>query len=72
MHKVVRLLDLDCAHCAAKMQEEIGKLDGVNKVRVNFMGERMTLDCEDDKYDAIMKEAEKIIHGLEPDVTIKA
>ena len=71
MKKVIKLMDLDCANCAQKMQDGISKLDGVNSVKVNFLSQRMQLDCEDAKYDAIMEQAEKIIHQLEPDVTIR-
>ena len=32
MKKVFRLEDLDCAHCAARMEEKIAALDGVISV----------------------------------------
>lgn len=66
-----RLVDLDCAHCAAKIEKEISRIKGVNKVTVNFMTTKMTIDAEDEKMDDIQKEAEKIIKKLEPDVTMK-
>ena len=37
MRKVFKLTDLDCAHCAQKMEDAIAKLDGVEKVHVNFL-----------------------------------
>lgn len=66
-----RLVDLDCANCAAKMEREISKIRGVNKVTINFMTTKMTIDADDDKMDDIVKEAEKIIKKLEPEVTMK-
>ena len=41
-----RLIDLDCANCAAKIEREIAKIKGVNKVTVNFMTTKMTIDAE--------------------------
>lgn len=66
-----RLVDLDCANCAAKIEREVAKLKGVNKVIVNFMITKMIIDADDDKMDEIVKEAEKIIKKLEPEVTMK-
>ena len=66
-----RLIDLDCANCAAKMEREIAKIKGVNKVTVNFMTTKMTIDAADERIDEIEKEAEKIVKKLESEVTMK-
>lgn len=70
MKKVFKLEDLDCAHCAKKMEDGIAKIEGVNKVSVNFMMQKLTLDADDSKFDAILKEAVEICKGIEPDCTI--
>lgn len=51
--------DLDCAHCAAKMEEAIKKIDGVNDAAISFMAQKLTVDAEDDKFDSIMEEVVK-------------
>ena len=56
MKKKFKLQDLDCANCAAKMEEAIKKIDGVNDASVNFMMQKMTIDADDSKFDDIMKE----------------
>ena len=56
MKKKFKLEDLDCANCAAKMEEAIKKIPGVNDANVRFMTQKMTVDAEDDKFDDIMKE----------------
>ena len=48
MKKTFKLIDLDCANCAAKMEAAIKKLDGVNDASVSFMTQKMTIDAEDD------------------------
>lgn len=61
MKKKFKLQDLDCANCAAKMEDTINKIDGVNEASVSFLTEKLILDAEDDKFDAVLAEAEKII-----------
>ena len=62
--------DLDCAHCAAKMEEAIKKIDGVNDAAISFMAQKLTIDAEDDKFDSIMEEVVKTCRKVEPDCTI--
>ena len=50
MKKVFKLIDLDCAHCAAKMEDAINKIPGVNKASINFMTMKLTLDADDAQF----------------------
>ena len=70
MKKKYKLTDLDCANCAAKMEDAIKKLDGVNDASVSFMMQKMTVDAEDDKFDAIMEEVVRVCAKVEPDCKI--
>ncbi len=70
MKKIFMMEDLECAHCASKMEEAIKKLDGVHSVRVNFLAQKMSLDAADDRFEAILDEAAKICKKFEPDCTI--
>ena len=47
MKKSFVIEELDCAHCAAKIEEEIKKIEGVNSVSVNFLAQKMTIDAQD-------------------------
>ena len=71
MKKTIKLLDLDCGHCAAKIETAVKKIDGVTNVSVNFMNQKMILEAPDDKFDAILTEAKALIKKIEPDVTVK-
>lgn len=71
MKKTFELEDLDCAVCAAKMEDAIKKLDGVNDATVSFMAQKMTVDADDDKFDDIMKKVVKACKKVEPDCRIK-
>ena len=70
MKKKFKMQDLDCAHCAAKMEEAIKKIDGVNDAAISFVAEKLTVDAEDDKFDSIMEEVVKTCRKVEPDCTI--
>ena len=70
MKKVFKLEDLDCANCAAKMEDAISKLEHVNSCRVNFMTQKLTIDIVDDKFDETMKIVQKTMNKVEPDCTI--
>ncbi len=71
MKKAFELEDLDCAVCAAKMEEAIKKIDGVIDASVNYVMQKMVIDAEDDKFDAIMKKVVKACKRVEPDCRIK-
>ena len=70
MKKTFVLEDLDCAHCAAKMEEAIRKLDGVKSVTVSYIAQKFVLEAEDDRFDEILAEAVKICRKVEPDCRI--
>ena len=70
MVKTFRLNNLDCANCAAKMENAIRKLDGVNDISVVFMTQKMVLDADDARFDEILKKVVKLCRRVEPDLEI--
>jgi len=71
MKKVFKLKNLGCANCASKMEERIGKLDGVSSSTVNFMTTKLTIEGDEEKMDSIIEAARAIIRKLEPDVVME-
>ena len=67
MKKAFKIEDLCCANCAAKIETAIGKLEGVHKVSLNFLAEKLTIEADDTRFDEIMKECVKIAKRIEPD-----
>lgn len=67
MKKSFKLNNLDCANCAAKMEDKINSLEGVN-CSISFMTQRMNLEADD--IDASLQKAQEIISKIEPDCTI--
>lgn len=70
MKKVFKLEDLDCAVCAAKMEDAIAKIAGVNAVSVSYMAQRLSIDAEESRFDEIMDEVVKKCKKVEPDCRI--
>ena len=70
MKKRYLIEDLCCANCAAKMEEGIRKIDGVNSATINFLTQKLMLDADDARLDAILDEAERIIRKIEPDCVL--
>lgn len=70
MKKVFKLIDLDCANCAAKMERAINEIDGVQKATVSFLAQKLTLEADDDRFDEIVKEAVKRCKKVEPDCEV--
>ena len=68
MKKHFKLIDLDCANCAAKMEAAIKKLDGVHDATVSFMTQKLTIEADD--IDAVMKDVVKCCKKVEPDCEI--
>ena len=71
MKKKVKLQDLDCANCAAKMEEAIKKIEGVSDATVSFMTQKMTIEADDSRFDEIMKEVVSVCRKVEPDCVIQ-
>ena len=70
MKKTFRLVDLDCANCARKMEEAINKLDGVEAASVSFMTQKLTIEAEEDRFPTLMKEVVRCIRRVEPDCEV--
>lgn len=70
MKKRFEIENLDCAHCAAKVEEAIKKLDGVNSAVVNFMAQKLVIDAEGERFDEILEKAREAAKKIEPDCVI--
>ena len=64
------MTDVDCAHCARKMQEAICRLDGVTGCTISFLTQKLTLEAEDARFDDILKQAVKCVKKVDPDADV--
>ncbi len=70
MTKTYILEDLDCAHCAAKIEEAVAKLEGVTKSSVALLTQKLVVEIADAKAGKLTKEVKRIVKKIEPDVTV--
>ena len=59
--------EIDCANCAAKVEDAIKKIDGVNNATVSFMTQKLTLDADDASFDEILQKVVAAAKKIEPD-----
>ena len=64
-------IEVDCANCAAKIETAIKELPGVKNASVSFMAQKLLLEADDDKFDAVLKDAVKAAKKVEPDFVIE-
>jgi len=70
MKKIYKLEDLDCANCAAKMENAISKIEGVESANISFISQKLTICADEANLDKIMKQAVKLCKKIEPDCRI--
>ena len=62
--------EVDCANCAAKMEDAIKKIEGVIDARVNFMTQKLMIEAADEVFDKVLDESIKACKKVEPDCEI--
>ena len=71
MKKTYRLEDLDCANCAAKLEDAVSKLPGVESVRVNFLSQKMVLEADEAQLQSILDGAKKAAGKIDSAIVIQ-
>lgn len=71
MKKVIRVTNLDCANCAAKLERALGKIDGISDVSVSFLTQKISLEISPEtSCDEVIAEVKRVCRKVEPDVTL--
>ena len=70
MKKRYKLIDLDCANCAAKIENAVREIEGVISASVSFMSGKLVLEAEEERFEEILNAAEKLIAKVDSDVTL--
>lgn len=71
MKKTYKLKGLDCANCAAKMEEKVNKIKGVESASISFMTGRMVIEYNEENIEETIKQVKKAIKREEPDVKLE-
>lgn len=71
MEKVFVLKGLDCPNCSAKIEKEVGELEGITSSTINLMKQTLTITLDEDRARTITPVIESIVHTHEPDVEVQ-
>ena len=71
MRKVFKLTDLDCAHCAAKIERAVQELPGVSSASLNFLTGRLTVEGEEQALAELFDHTVRLVRRYEPDVEVR-
>ena len=63
--------EVDCANCAAKLEDAIKKIAGVDDAKVNFLTQKLTLTAADEIFDKVLEDVIKTAKRIEPDTVIE-
>lgn len=62
---------LCCGNCAAKIERDVGKLEGVSFASVDFVSKTLTMEIADDgKTNSLVAQADAIVKSHEPDIVM--
>lgn len=73
MKKVYSIEGIDCANCAAKIEDKINRIKKIEEANLNFMMGKLSIEfmvSTDEEVDEIMEEVRKVVKKLEPDAVI--
>jgi len=65
-------IEVDCANCAAAVERKLFELEGIEKVSISFMAQKMIVDyAEGVDEKGMLKEMLKVARRIEPDFEIE-
>lgn len=71
MERVFLLKGLTCPHCSAKIEHEVGQLDGVDSSSLNLIKQTLTVDFSGRYKGEPFEDIKSIVHKHEPEVEVK-
>ena len=69
MQKTYTIENLDCANCAAELENAISKINGVSSVSISFISQKLSIEFDAEE-DSLLKEIRRIAVKIEPDCEI--
>ncbi len=70
MQKIYKIENLDCANCAAELENALHDVKGIADVSVSFMNGTMRIEFADEDMAAVMTEVRRVAEKIEPDCEI--
>lgn len=70
MEHIFVLKGLDCPHCSAEIEADVGKISGVSYSSVNLIKQTLIVKTDEEYSGDVFDDVKKIVHGHEPDVDV--
>lgn len=70
MKAVLKLEGLCCANCAAKIENEVKKIEGIEDANLSFITQKLTINASESEMERIVEEASKIARKIEDEVKV--
>ena len=70
MRKMYHFDNVDCAHCAQKIKEEILKIDGVKDCVLNFLARKMILEFDIKDKNRILNRIDDVAKEIVPEFSL--
>lgn len=70
MKAVLKLEGLCCANCAAKIENEVKKIEGIDDANLSFITQKLTINASESEMERIVEEASKIARKIEDEVEV--
>ncbi len=69
MKKKIKI-EVDCPNCAAKLEAAVQKVPGVNAASYAFMSQKLLIEADDDRMEAVFEEVLNTCKKTVPDCVI--
>lgn len=69
MQKTYTIENLDCANCAAELENAISKINGVSSVSVSFISQKLAIEFNAEEA-PLLEEIRRLAAKIEPDCEI--
>lgn len=70
MKAVLKLDGLCCANCAAKIENEVKKIAGIDDASLSFITQKLTINAPESEIERIVGEASRIAKKIEDEVEV--
>lgn len=67
MKKKFKITGLDCGHCAARLEEALNKISGIESAKVNFLTQKVTIEAADEDIERVCDEVKVVTKKTLPD-----
>lgn len=66
-----KMQGLECASCAAKLEDKLNRIDGINNVVLNFMTMKLSFEAGEEYMESVLAQARQVASEIEKGVILE-